>query len=503
MNDLQRRILIAPQNERRAEQHVGLYFIRELGDQRFQSCTRPFRIVLQEDLNLRFQQRSLALRQAARELERTPQMPPFRIEIALVARQLRDLGMRHRELGVENHCFLEQAGGIGQSVGVERLDSFVKGTIRVQRTRAHVGHRALVHGREIETLADAESQLIDDGEDVGAARLTREQQATRLDILHLDVGPDRFAGLEDVTQDHRARARSARDLGKNRLIDPGRFLLSDLAQDFLDARTAHDIETGSLREIGEKEARNARREPPNLLVGAVRAEFEHSDRGTSRRAHGRARFLIGADPQRGEGKERESKQGRKEHRQAVTREKRAFMRAGSGRSFRNDIGRPFREGRDCHFRCRTDLGLAIVLGRGKLLGRGIVIGRAIDPGCAGDPGPGLGLLTKPFQVIAKQVGIPISLRRVLSQAPADDPIQLVRHGRIAHGDRRRVIPEDRGQDGDRSRTPKWFLPGCHLVEKDPQREHVRRWADRLAFGLLRRHVMNCPENPSQLRQTAR
>src|SRR6202020_311715 len=82
------------------------------------------------------------------------------------------------------------------------------------------------------------------------------------------------------------------------------------------------------------------------------------------------------------------------------------------------------------------------------------------------------------------------LRRLLSEATGDHTRNLRRRLR----QRRWIHAQDRRQDRDRVFAAECFPGAEHLVQDHAKGENVRARVHGLALGLLRRHVMNRPQD---------
>ncbi len=104
--------------------------------------------------------------------------------------------------------------------------------------------------------------------------------------------------------------------------------------------------------------------------------------------------------------------------------------------------------------------------------------------------PGLDRLAGkgPPQVVGQRRRAGVAPGRVLMQALEANRLQVARHLRLQPTRRHRVVHRDLHQRVQRRRGPERWPPRQALVEDRPQRVHVGRPPDRLAAGLLGRHV---------------
>ena len=87
---------------------------------------------------------------------------------------------------------------------------------------------------------------------------------------------------------------------------------------------------------------------------------------------------------------------------------------------------------------------------------------------------------------------------VLLEGLANDTSEMPWQVVVQLGDRRRVIPDDRGHHRQLGVAAERPTPGRHLVEQDAERENVGAVIDRLTFRLFRRHVGYRAQNPAFL-----
>lgn len=79
-------------------------------------------------------------------------------------------------------------------------------------------------------------------------------------------------------------------------------------------------------------------------------------------------------------------------------------------------------------------------------------------------------------------------RHILGRRLFENALQPFGNGRIDGRQRRERLMHDGVHDIHRAFALKWEAAGCHFVDDDAQREHIRTGINRAATGLLRRHV---------------
>ena len=93
-----------------------------------------------------------------------------------------------------------------------------------------------------------------------------------------------------------------------------------------------------------------------------------------------------------------------------------------------------------------------------------------------------------FQVGEKFLGAAVTLIAVLGQQLGDHGIESLGHGGIEAADRGRIFHQQGGKHLGGAAAGKRGLPGRHLVQHAAQAEEVGAGIERVALGLLRRHV---------------
>src|SRR6202162_5201614 len=90
--------------------------------------------------------------------------------------------------------------------------------------------------------------------------------------------------------------------------------------------------------------------------------------------------------------------------------------------------------------------------------------------------------------------------RIRGEAGPDQTVERRRAERGNRGNRRRIIPEDRGKDGCLARSSKRSPGARHLVQERPEGEDVGPGVGALSLELFGRHVGKGAENRALLRQ---
>ena len=93
-----------------------------------------------------------------------------------------------------------------------------------------------------------------------------------------------------------------------------------------------------------------------------------------------------------------------------------------------------------------------------------------------------------LKVGEKVLGARVTLRPVLGQQLSNNRIERFRHRRIDAAHRRRISHQQCGEDLGRAAPSKSRLPGRHLIQNAAQAKEVRTRIERVALGLLRRHI---------------
>ena len=95
---------------------------------------------------------------------------------------------------------------------------------------------------------------------------------------------------------------------------------------------------------------------------------------------------------------------------------------------------------------------------------------------------------KGLEVSEQFLGAAVSLIAILGQQLRDHGIESFGHSRIQAADRRRIFHQQSGKYLGGAAAAKRGLPGRHLVQHAAQAEEVGAGIERVALGLLRRHV---------------
>ena len=133
--------------------------------------------------------------------------------------------------------------------------------------------------------------------------------------------------------------------------------------------------------------------------------------------------------------------------------------------------------------------------------------RPRDPGLPSSPGNGDGrnsrlrsALRDPLQLAPEIRGVLPAVLRVLRQGLLHDVVERRRRHRLNLRDRRRLVAQDRGDERRLRRTTERLLAGRHLVKHAPEREDVGARVGLSPLQLLRRHVLERPEDRPLLRE---
>ena len=109
-------------------------------------------------------------------------------------------------------------------------------------------------------------------------------------------------------------------------------------------------------------------------------------------------------------------------------------------------------------------------------------------------------LRDPLELVAQIACVLPSVLWILGEAGLDDAVERRRGHRLDRGDRRRVVLQDRRDQRGLTRARERLPPRRHLVEHRAEREDVRPRVGLLALQLLRRHVLEGPQDRAFLRQ---
>jgi hypothetical protein len=153
--------------------------------------------------------------------------------------------------------------------------------VRAKRRGRHLSQRP--RGRSagnVERRANLMRDTVDESEQVGSASGTRDDHATRSDVMHLHFESRVGSDLEDRPHEHRAGACMPCDLMTSRAICRRH---AKLAEARVQPIRSNDIKTGRLRKRRHQHARHAVRQPCVFGITGTIVERHDRQRLTPRR----------------------------------------------------------------------------------------------------------------------------------------------------------------------------------------------------------------------------